>query len=196
MQVKVLEEHGLDSALRGMAYSFRIRDNDVESWWEGKKERAYQRAAKLAHMDGGHNKFLESVQVWLDIDACRGWWSQADTYRSGMTKQSDSTMHTLAKRAPLGSDFEEGTDQRVIDLFKQLWEENKSDINYLKYNLPEGYLQRRVVCTNYKALRNIVAQRKDHRLAGWRVFCEELLKQLEHPEFIVEKPLDNTNQLP
>ena len=101
MEVKVLEEHGLDSALRGMAYSFRIRGGDVENWWEDKKERAYQRAVKLAHMDGGHNKFLESIQVWIDVDACRSWWSQMDTYRSGVTKQSDSTMHTLAKRPPI-----------------------------------------------------------------------------------------------
>ena len=186
MFVKVLEEHGLESALRGMAYSFRIRDDNVEDWWETKKERAYQRAAKLAHMDGGHNKFLESVQLWIDIDACRGFWSQMDTYRSGVTKQSDSTMHTLAKRPPVESDFEEGTDQRVIDLFKVLWEEKQKDIVTLKDNLPEGYLQRRVVCTNYKTLRNIIAQRKNHRLKYWQTFCEKVLKQVEHPEFLVQ----------
>ena len=186
MEVKVLEECGIDNALRGMSYSFRIRDDDVDAWWETKRDRAYQRAAKLAHMDGGHNKFLESVQVWLDIDACRGFWQQFDTYRAGVTKQSDSTMHTLAKRPPLDSDFEIGTDQRVIELFKQLWEENQKDINKLKDNLPEGYLQRRVVCTNYKALRNIVKQRQDHRYKWWQVFCQELLKQLDRPEFIVE----------
>ena len=185
MFVKVLEEHGLDSALRGMAYSFRIRGEDVENWWEDKKERAYQRAAKLAHMDGGHNKFLESIQVWIDVDACRSWWSQMDTYRSGVTKQSDSTMHTLAKRPPLESDFEEGTDQRVINLFKQLWEENQKNISVLKDNLPEGYLQRRVVCTNYKTLRNIIAQRRGHRLKYWDVFCANILGQVEHPELLV-----------
>lgn len=185
MIVKVLEEHGLESALRGMSYSFRIRDNDVESWWESKRERAYQRADKLAHMDGGHNKFLESIQVWIDIDACRGFWSQFDAYRTGVTKQSDSTMHTLAKRAPLSSDFEEGTDERVINLFYQLWHEHKDDINKLKENLPEGYMQRRVVCTNYKALRNIVQQRTGHRLKWWDLFIEQLLAQLEHPEFII-----------
>lgn len=186
MQVKVLEEHGLDSALRGMSYSFRIRDNDVEAWWESKKERAYQRAATLAHKDGGHNKFLEAIQVWIDLDCSRAMWSQLDTYRSGITKQSDSTMHTLAKRTPLDSDFEQDTDPRSIALFKQLWEENKQDITVLKNALPEGFLQRRVICTNYKAIRNIVAQRNGHRYKWWDVFINELLEQLEHPEFIVE----------
>lgn len=184
MEVVVVEEHGLESALRGMAYSFRDRSEPLDQWWESKKDRAYQRAAKLAHMDGGHNKFLESVQVWLDVDACRSFWSQMDTYRSGVTKQSDSTMHTLAKRPPADSDFEEGTDKRVIELFKVLWEENKKDVTVLKDNLPEGYLQRRMICTNYKALRNIIMQRKDHRLKHWRTFCEEVLHQVEHPEFL------------
>ncbi len=186
MFVKVMEEHGLENALRGMSYSFRIRDNNIEGWWENQRDSAYKRAAKLAHMDGGHNKFLESVQVWIDIDACRGWWSQADTYRPGVTKQSDSTMHTLTKRPPVETDFEEGTDKRIIDLFKLLWEEHKNDVSVLKDNLPEGYMQRRMVCTNYKTLRNIIAQRKDHRLKWWRVFCEEILKQLEHPEFLID----------
>ena len=108
-----------------------------------------------------------------------------DTYRSGVTKQSDSTMHTLAKRPPVDSDFEEGTDKRVIELFKTLWEENKKDVTVLKDNLPEGYLQRRMICTNYKALRNIIMQRKDHRLKHWRTFCEEVLRQVEHPEFLI-----------
>lgn len=186
MIVKVLEEHGLDSALRGMAYSYRDRAEEVEAWWEGKRERAYERMVKLAHMDGGHNKALESIVVWIDIDACRDWWSQCDTYRSGITKQSDSTMHTLAKREPVASDFEEGTDPRMIELFIQLWHENKQDVTKLKDNLPEGYLQRRIVCTNYKTLRNIIAQRRGHRLKYWDFFCDSILAQVEHPEYLVK----------
>lgn len=186
MIVKILEEHGLDSALRGMSYSYRDRAEEVEGWWEAKRERAYERATKLAHMDGGHNKFIESIVVWIDIDACRGFHSQLDTYRSGITKQSDSTMHTLAKREPVASDFEEGTDPRMIELFIQLWNENKKDVTKLKDNLPEGYLQRRVVCTNYKTLRNIISQRRGHRLKYWDVFCDSILTQVEHPEYIVQ----------
>lgn len=185
MIVNVLEERGLDHALRGMAYSYRDRAEDVECWWAGKRERAYERMAKLAHMDGGHNKALESIIVWIDIDACRGYWSQFDTYRSGITKQSDSTMHTLAKREPVTADFEEGTDPRMIELFIQLWHEHKKDVTKLKDNLPEGYLQRRIVCTNYKTLRNIIAQRRGHRLKYWDVFCDSILAQVEHPEYLI-----------
>ena len=40
-----------------------------------------------------------------------------------------------------------------------------------KQLLPEGYLQRRTVTTNYEQLRNIYYQRKNHRLPEWRVIC-------------------------
>lgn len=184
MRVKVLEEHGYESALRGMAYSFRDRESDVDEWWQAQKEKSEKRAVKLAPMDGGHNKFLESVQVWIDVDACRAFWSEMDTYRVGTTKQSESTMHRLAKRPPTYADFELGTTTWVIDAFKKVWQEAKGDINILKMNLPEGFLQRRIICTNYKVLKNIIAQRRGHRLKWWDVFIDSLMEQIEHPELL------------
>lgn len=184
MQVTVLEEHGHDLALRGMAYSFKDRSLDTETWWKMQRQRAEKRAPLLAPKDGGHNKFLESLVVYLDVEASRAWWSEFDTYRVGVTKQSESTMHTLSKRGPLPEDFEDGTHWHVIDSFIAVWHEAKGDINTLKMNLPEGFLQRRLICTNYKALRNIIAQRENHRLKWWTVFIACVLAQVQHPEYL------------
>lgn len=184
MQVKVLEEHGYESACRGMAYSYKDRALDSDEWWEGQRVKAYKRSVLLAPKDGGHNKFLETIQVWIDIEACRAWWSEFDTYRVGTTKQSESTMHTLSKRAPIREDFEKGTPELVMVAFANVWEVAKGDVNVLKLALPEGFLQRRIVCTNYKVLRNILAQREGHRLKWWKVFSEALLAQVEHPELL------------
>jgi hypothetical protein len=186
MQVKVLREAGYDEALRGMAYSFKDRAAPVEEWWEGQRERAEKRAPKLAPMDGGHNKFLESIQVWIDVEACRAFWSEYDTYRVGTTKQSESTMHTLSKRPPTQEDFEEGTLPEVVQTFKMVWELYNKDITILKENLPEGFLQRRIVCTNYKVLKNILQQREGHRYKRWQVFIDEIVKQVEHPELLTK----------
>lgn len=185
MEVKVLQEVGHDLALRGMAYSFKDRAEEVESWWEEKRDRAYQRAPKLAPMDFGHNKFLESITVYIDIEAPRAWWSEFDTYRVGTTKQSESTMHTLAKRAPTIADFEPGTSPIMIAAFQEVWKECKGNIHELKMALPEGFLQRRLVVTNYKVLRNIIAQRKNHRLKLWSKFEEEIVNQVEHKEYLI-----------
>ena len=187
MQVNVLEEEGYEMALRGMAYSFKDREIDPGNWWIEQRERAEKRAPLLAPKDGGHNKFLESIVVWIDIEACRAWWSEFDTYRVGTTKQSESTMHTLSKRSPNSHDFEEGTHVTIVEAFRQVWHAAKGDINLLKMNLPEGFLQRRLVCTNYKVLRNIIAQREGHRLKFWQQFIDNVMEQVEHPEFLMTK---------
>lgn len=184
MQVKVLREAGYEESLRGMAYSYKDRALDPDGWWQGQFEKAKKRSVKLAPMEGGHNKFLESIQVWVDVEASRAWWSEADTYRVGTTKQSESTMHTLSKRMPDTYDFEEGSHNSVVVAFRIVWSESKGDINVLKMNLPEGFLQRRIICTNYKVLKNIIAQRRGHRLKWWDVFIDSLVSQLEHPELL------------
>ena len=187
MQVEVLNEAGYIEGLRGMAYSFKDRASDVDEWWVGAYDRAEKRAPLLAPKDGGHNKFLESIVVWIDIEACRAFWSEFDTYRVGTTKQSESTMHTLAKRSPNSHDFEEGTHVTIVEAFRQVWHAAKGDINILKMNLPEGFLQRRLVCTNYKVLRNIIAQRTGHRLKFWQQFIDDVIAQVDHPDLLMQK---------
>jgi thymidylate synthase ThyX len=58
------------------------------------------------------------------------------------------------------------------------------ELEIAKNNLPEGYLQRRVVCLNYKVLRNMFMQRHTHRLKYWKFFISEVIKQVKHPQFL------------
>lgn len=192
MEIKVLNENGLDSALLGLSLSYYDHAEPLGTWWTQEKfDKAMKRAKILAHNQGGHNKFIESLTVEIYIQAARSFWSEFDTYRVGMTKQSSSTMHTLDKRYVTTDDFETGTAQFMVDGFNLCLQDYKNpdhihykDITILKDNLPEGWLQERVVVTNYKTLQNIYWQREKHRLRYWRQFNEECLKQLQFPEFI------------
>jgi len=184
MKVNILLEAGHDLALRGMAYSYKDRAIDPADWWSPQRERALKRAPLLAPLDAGHNKFLRQIALWIDIEACRTFWSEFDTYKVGVVANSESTMHTLAKRAPRFDDFEVGTDASVISEFCHLHLRAKGDINTLKLNLPEGFLQRRMVTLNYGVLRNIIAQRRGHRLKWWGVFITEVMAQVAHPEYL------------
>lgn len=185
MKVQILQETGYELALRGMAYSYHSREIPIDEWWtSAQKIKAEKRARILAPKGGGHNKFLESIVIWIDVEASRAWWSEFDTYRVGVTKNSESTMHTLAKRPPTVDDFEEGTSSAVIEGFISVWPYVKGDISTLKMALPEGFLQRRLVCTNYMALRNIIFQRTGHRLVWWGVFIDSVMAQAEHPELL------------
>ena len=152
-------------------------------------DRLRDRSLKLATMDGGHNKFLETITMTLDIDAPRFWWQEFDTYRVGVSKQSESTMHTIHKRPFAEEDFELFTPPEVINALNCIREDylnsvsnNDSDQEYLfhllKNNLPEGYLQRRIVSINAKSLRTVYHQRKTHRLKQWHIFFDKLVDQM------------------
>ena len=174
MKVKVIEECGLDSALTGLSLSY---EQDVDNMLPV--------AERLAFKGEGHNKFLESIAVWLDIEAPRYWWLQFDTYRVGVTKQSGSTMHTIMKRPLTDGDFEGEIPLSFIHSLNEAI--RAKDFDAVKRMLPESFLQRRVVCLNYMALQRIIRQRKSHRLAEWQTFVAAIMDQVDFP-FFLEKP--------
>jgi len=58
------------------------------------------------------------------------------------------------------------------------------DLSAAKKNLPEGFVQTRIVCVNYKALRNMIVQRRAHRLREWQVFISEVREQVDYPQLL------------
>jgi len=174
MKVFKLSEHGYKEALLGTSLSRSQPPENMVSVCRA-----------LAHKDGGHNKFLEFMVVWIDITAPRYWWQQMATYRIGSSFLSESTMYTIMKRLLTIKDFED--EEIHPDILRAL---NNLILDKLfpevKSNLPEGFLQRRIMVTNYKSLRNIINQRMFHKLPQWHSFCQEILKQIEHPEFIIQ----------
>lgn len=172
MKVHIISEHGYEEAILGLSLSYGINDT-----------RAKEVAVTLAPKASGHNKFLESICVWLDIQAPRYWWQEFDTYRVGMTKQSESTMHTILKRKLDFNDFEGGSIDPTIlsEINTMIYHKEFTDV---KNNLPEGFLQRRIVTTNYKTLRNIYSQRLTHHLPQWQQFISDTYKHLQHKEFL------------
>jgi hypothetical protein len=185
MKVSILKECGYDEAVLGFSLSYNST-----------LERTKEILPSYAHGIPGENKFLESMVVWLDIAAPRFWWQEFDTYRVGVTKQSESTMHTLVKNQLAQDNFEWIIPDYFLEYLNYLITEYKTSKNKLdvlqelKSSLPEGFLQRRIVCTNYKTLQNMYNQRKTHRLVQWEKFFYALDTNLEHPEFIFGEDLD------
>jgi len=179
IDVKIITEAGFQESLNGLALN-KKQKKDMKPV-----------ADKLAKMDGGHNKFLESIYMWLSITAPRYWWQEADTYRYS-TKQSESTMHTL--KQDLNTEwknfinlFEDEISLDILGVYYQLVQTQLKSVVvdevFLKANLPESFMQKRSWVLNYKSMRNIISQRKNHRLPHWRKFVNEIMKQCEHPEF-------------
>jgi len=180
MEVKILNEFGYEEAMLGLSLSYGINISKTREIAEG-----------LCNKDHGHNKFLEMIDVWLDITAPRYWWQEADTYRLS-TKQSESTMHTIHKRHLTQDDFETEINPELINLVNRnidTYNRTKSSLDFLrlKINMPEGLLQRRIWKLSYKNLREILIQRSNHRLPEWReIFCPYILNNVEHPELLIK----------
>ena len=185
MKIKVIETAGLGEALLGLGLSYGLTsDMSIHDLFDRENAAAYRKcldtANKLAHKQGGHNKFLESITISLDITAPRYWWSEFDTYRVGVTKQSESTMHTITKRPLTQKDFQGTVVAETLTFLNELIDKYNNTpylvtqqtlLHKIKNNLPEGFLQRRIVVLNAKTLQNIIAQRHNHRLREWHTFC-------------------------
>lgn len=177
MRIFILKEAGYWEALLGLSLS---KGCDIE--------KVAGVAVQLATRDHGHNKFMETIYVWLDVTAPRYWWQEADTYRMA-SKQSESTMHTIHKRLLTQDDFEGVITNELLNVingYVARYQEERSleKLVELKNALPEGFLQRRIWVMNYKELRNILIQRTTHRLPQWKYFCECIRKNIEHPELL------------
>ncbi len=170
MKIKVLREAGYEEALLGLSLSYN-------------SESSKRVADTLAFKNLGHNKFLESIAVWIDMTAPRGFWQQYDTYRIGITKSSESTMHTILRSKFVPSMFENpNISVALINLLNYF--RVKEDWRNLKDHLPESFLQRRIICTNYRVLQGMEAQRRSHKLYEWQMYLDCILDQVEYPEFI------------
>ena len=191
MKVIKLDEAGLDSALYGFGLSFRKPGLTRDEWWtDEQRNRIYKAALANAGRDKGHNKFLEHIQVWISVTATLEFFKQFDTYRIGVSKQSESTMHTLDKDDLLpeyfdlkNEDFDSTSDAMVyIEYLDMLSRQTSSRVK--SKALPQAFLQEREVNLNYKVIRHINSQRFAHKLPDWIEFLKQTIESLENPELL------------
>jgi len=176
MRVSILEEHGYPSAMLGLSLSYDQSPGKMP-----------EVAKRLCFKGDGHNKFLEAIIVWLDINAPRYWWQQCSPYRH-TTVQSASTMHTITSKELTQSSFEHPIPQEHLAHLNMLIE--AADWEAVKRDLPESFLQRRIVCLSYSSLQRIIRQRMSHKLVEWEKFILAVLEQAKYPEFLIEETND------
>ncbi len=173
MQVIKLDEAGYSSALVGLGKSYKQPFGKMHDVADRNKDK-----------DGGHNKFLEHIVTWWDITMPRSWWAQFDTYRVAVSKQSGSTMHTLKRDGLCPDDFDCEIQSDAVLVINEMIQDG-ADIEHIKNELPEGFLQDREVVLSYATLRNIIIQRRDHKLAGaWGYFCQAIIDQVDYPDLL------------
>ena len=129
-----------------------------------------------ASVGSGHDNWLNGVIVQFDLTFTNKAWVEAERYHFLDFVSSQSTMHRITK-FNLDKAYIEYTDPRIIEIMQQLVAQYNADPtpdNYLKvlYSNPAGFKITAGMTTNYRQLKTIYYQRKNHRLPEWRVFTE------------------------
>lgn len=147
-------------------------------------------AVKLAQTPKGegHDNWLLGVIVQFDLSFTIKAWTEAERYHFFDFVSSQSTMHRVTK-FDLDKAYVSYTDKRIIEIMKELvaaYNADPTPANYLKvlYSNPCGMRLTARMTTNYRQLKTIYTQRKNHRLPEWREFCA-WVETLPHAELIV-----------
>ena len=143
----------------------------------------------------GHDQFLTGIIVQFDLTFTVKAWTEAERYHFFDFVSSQSTMHRVTK-FDLDKAYIEYVDSRIIEIMKEKVTEYNRLIadgdtenaprRYLEilYSNPCGFKLTARMTTNYRQLKTIYQQRKNHRLPEWRNFCD-WIRQLPHSDLIV-----------
>ena len=128
----------------------------------------------------GHDNFLNGIIVQFDLTFTVKAWTEAERYHFLDFISSQSTMHRITK-FDLDKSYIEHVDKRMVDIMKELVEEyfkltdkKDKDEQYLKilYSNPCGFKLTAKMTTNYRQLKTIYYQRRNHRLPEWQYVCD------------------------
>ena len=164
---------------------------------------------RLVNAGTDHSKFMRMITVSFDIVAPLYWWKEFDTYRIAVVRNSCSTMHKIEARHLTIDDFAtdglcvndvekclQPTINYINDLIKVYKETSGDKLSIhrcIVKLLPDSYLQRATITTNYQVLRNIRnSDRKTHKLLEWR---EDFMKFIDGLPYAEELLLTEETRL-
>ena len=159
-----------------------LYENDKDSS-DKQIQNAAARAERLGRspLGSGHDNYLNGCVAQFDLTFTVKAWTEAERYHFFDFVSSQSTMHRLQKM-DISESCIEYVDGRVTDVVEELvrkYNENPTLENRLKmlYSCPTGLKLTARMTTNYRQLKTIYHQRKNHTLPEWRRFCQQLVDE-------------------
>lgn len=132
----------------------------------------------------GHDQFLTGILVSFNLEASIKMWVELQRYHFIDFVSSQSTMHRVTKMNFGGQCNHYVWEETINRMNGRIEEYNKikdkgsqaaTDL-YLEilYNVPTGFALTARLTTNYRQLKTIYHQRRNHKLPEWRRFCSEI----------------------
>lgn len=123
----------------------------------------------------GHDQFLTGIVVQFDLTFSLKAWIEAQRYHFLDFVSSQSTMHKITKFGINNQCNPYVTREAIENLLVLIGQYNDDPTpeHYLSvlYNIPSGFELTARMTTNYRQLKTIYYQRRNHRLPEWREFC-------------------------
>ena len=175
--------YGLDESIRRAKYPLAVDTARLDS-----QITKGVLALATCEKGTGHDNWLNGVVVQFDLTYTVKAWTEAERYHFLDFVSSQSSMHRIAQ-FDLDTQYDEHTDRRIIEIVKELrdrYNETGDVEDYLRLLMsnPCGFQLTAGMTTNYRQLKTIYAQRRNHRLPEWREFCA-WIETLPHAEFII-----------
>lgn len=186
MRVENVKVYGLEESIRRAKFPMSV---DVDSL----NHDITQGIITLgkSSVGSGHDNFLNGIVVQFDLTFSNKAWVEAERYHFFDFVSSQSTMHRITQ-FKLKDQCNKYVDPRIIDIVQDKIKEynrllklepqneearksiaRQKEELYLEilYNIPSGFELTAGMTTNYRQLKTIYHQRKNHRLPEWREFC-------------------------
>lgn len=203
--------YDLDESLIAAGYPMRTHPSET---FLGANEHDIERGKKLSKAANGinhaHDQFLTGIRVNFDLTFSNKAWVEAERYRFLEFVSSQSSMHRITKfdirlqcnkyvRQPvitLLEDMVVDYNYLVAERDRAVAANNKEEAAKLSsslveayleilYNIPAGFELTARMTTNYRCLKNIYNQRKDHRLPEWREFTKWIETSLPYSQELI-----------
>lgn len=182
------EVYGIDKSIVSSGNSFRTSLRLPDDL--GEKD--LLRAEKLGQVPAGsgHDSYLNGITVLMNVTAPLYWWKQAQRYHWLDFVSSQSTMHCVTK-FNLEERCVNNTNKEIIAIVKEMIDKYNQETEILKTisnddmryrhkllwneiiaSLPCGFCLGATMVTNYRQIKTMCLQRKNHPLDEWKTFIE------------------------
>jgi len=208
--IKNVNIYGLEESIRGAKFPFATDVDKLNC-----ELTPGIRSLASSERGAGHDNWLNGVVVQFDLTFTIKAWTEMERYHFMDFVSSQSTMHRITK-FDLGRSYIKYVDPRIISIIKEeveeynavedalknhatgfaqseideMTKENKERYLRILYSNPCGMKLAARMTTNYRQLKTIYAQRRNHRLPEWQMFCD-WIETLPHSDFIIGKSESN-----
>ena len=166
-----VEVYGLHESFRRSKFPMAASPDDVDDSYK-----LFHQKLGQSRSGSGDDNWLMGIIVQFDLTCTIKMWTEAERYHFFDIISSQSTMHKISKM-----EIEENCIEYVpptiieeVERLKAQYNDDKTPENFLKlvYSVPVGFKLTAGMTTNYRQLKTIYYQRRNHRLPEWREFCE------------------------